>query len=70
MAHPSLTRISQNIGGIGNATIVPAANRPYPKDLDSSYFAFDTGPGNVLIDATVRLLSNGKSHYDKDGEAG
>jgi 1,6-anhydro-N-acetylmuramate kinase len=70
MAHPSLTRISQNIGGIGNATIVPAANRPCPKDLDSSYFAFDTGPGNVLIDATVRLLSNRKSHYDKDGEAG
>jgi 1,6-anhydro-N-acetylmuramate kinase len=65
-----LTRISQNIGGIGNASIVPATNRPGPTTLDSSYFAFDTGPGNVLIDATVRLLSGGKAHYDKDGEAG
>lgn len=65
-----MTRISQNIGGIGNATIIPAAKGPGPKDLDSSYFAFDTGPGNVLIDATVRLLSGGKAHYDKDGEAG
>ncbi|TVY17204.1 Anhydro-N-acetylmuramic acid kinase [Lachnellula arida] len=65
LAHPSQTRISQNIGGIGNATVVPSGKVP-----DSGYFAFDTGPGNVLIDATVRYISNGEAHYDKDGEMG
>ncbi|KFY04545.1 hypothetical protein O988_00705 [Pseudogymnoascus sp. VKM F-3808] len=70
LRHATLTRISQNIGGIGNASVIPALNRPRPAALDSSYFAFDSGPGNVLIDATVRLISQGKYHYDKDGEAG
>jgi 1,6-anhydro-N-acetylmuramate kinase len=65
LSHPSQTRISQNIGGIGNATVVPSSKIP-----ESSYYAFDTGPGNVLIDAAVRLISNGESHYDKDGEMG
>ncbi|TVY54085.1 Anhydro-N-acetylmuramic acid kinase [Lachnellula cervina] len=65
LAHPSQTRISQNIGGIGNATVVPSSRVP-----DSSYFAFDTGPGNVLIDATMRYISKGEAHYDKDGEVG
>ena len=70
LGHATLTRVSQNIGGIGNASVIPALSRPTPVALDSSYFAFDTGPGNVLIDATVRIISQGKSHYDKDGEAG
>lgn len=65
LAHPSQTRISQNIGGIGNATVVPSSTVS-----GSSYYAFDTGPGNVLIDATVRLISKGTAHYDKDGEMG
>lgn len=70
LAHPTITRVSQNIGGIGNASVVPAITGPGPAALNSSYFAFDTGPGNVLIDAAVRALSDGKLHYDKDGEAG
>lgn len=71
LIHPHITRVSQNIGGIGNATVVPASSSTATSAaLGSTYVAFDTGPGNVLIDAAVRLLSDGQKHYDHDGEAG
>lgn len=53
-----LNRASQNIGGMGNVTYVPAEGPP---------IAFDTGPGNVLIDEAVRVLSDGVLRYDQDG---
>ena len=52
-------RIVQNIGGIGNLTAIPAAAKP------SQVVAFDTGPGNMVIDAVMERLY--KRPYDKDG---
>lgn len=54
-------RALQNIGGIGNCTLLPAA-----PDRDDAT-AFDTGPGNMVIDAVVELLTDGAATYDEDG---
>lgn len=51
----------QNIGGIGNVTVMPAGC-----SLDQ-LVAFDTGPGNMIIDALVRRMTGDELHYDKDG---
>jgi anhydro-N-acetylmuramic acid kinase len=48
--HPKRGRIVQNIGGIGNLTAIPAGASP------SDVVAFDTGPGNMLIDALSEQL--------------
>jgi anhydro-N-acetylmuramic acid kinase len=58
-AHPSRARILQNIGGIGNLTAIPAAAR------QDQVIAFDTGPGNMVIDALMQRLF-GKT-FDRDG---
>ncbi|MGD9153970.1 MAG: anhydro-N-acetylmuramic acid kinase [Bacillota bacterium] len=55
------TRLIQNIGGIGNVTLVGGAV-PF-----SQIMAFDTGPGNMLIDAMVRMSTDGQLTYDRDG---
>ncbi|KAH8690932.1 glucokinase regulator family [Talaromyces proteolyticus] len=65
-----VTRISQNIGGMGNATVLPASSNSKSDELSPVYLAFDTGPGNVLIDAAMRILTDGKQHYDRDGILG
>jgi anhydro-N-acetylmuramic acid kinase len=49
-AHPTRARVLQNIGGIGNLTVIPAAA---PQE---NIIAFDTGPGNMIIDALVQQL--------------
>ena len=52
-------RVVQNLGGIGNLTAIPAGAPP------GKIVAFDTGPGNMVIDAvTERLFSR---PYDRDG---
>jgi anhydro-N-acetylmuramic acid kinase len=62
LTHPNRVRAAQNIGGIGNVTFLPPVNRP---DIDP--FAFDTGPGNVLIDLTTELATDGAQNYDAAG---
>ena len=53
-------RIVQNIGGIGNLTAIPAGARP------SQVIAFDTGPGNMVMDAVTERLFH--QPYDRDGK--
>ena len=52
-------RIAQNIGGIANLTAIPAGAAP------TDLIAFDTGPGNMVMDAVTEHLF-GKA-YDRDG---
>jgi len=59
--HPSRARIALNIGGIANITVIPAGARP------EEVTAFDTGPGNMVIDALTREYSQGKLSYDRGG---
>lgn len=61
LTHPKLTRCVQNIGGIGNVTYIPAGGR-------GDVLAFDTGPGNMLIDALVSLKTNGERSFDEGGK--
>eukprot|EP01114_Cavostelium_apophysatum_P013961 TRINITY_DN3493_c0_g1_i1.p1 TRINITY_DN3493_c0_g1~~TRINITY_DN3493_c0_g1_i1.p1 ORF type:complete len:419 (+),score=77.74 TRINITY_DN3493_c0_g1_i1:33-1289(+) len=55
-------RAVQNIGGIGNVTLLP------PSNDQSQPLAFDTGPGNVLIDWAVNKMTEGQKLYDENGE--
>src|SRR5215469_5080744 len=52
-------RIVQNLGGIGNLTAIPAAAGP------GDVLAFDTGPGNMVIDQLAHVLF--RRPYDRDG---
>lgn len=51
--------IAQNIGGISNCTLVTGKF--------NELLAFDTGPGNSLIDSVVRIASGGVRSFDEDG---
>jgi anhydro-N-acetylmuramic acid kinase len=60
--HPERNRVVQNIGGIANANLVPA------RGGIANMIGFDTGPGNMVIDAVVRHITKGQLDYDKDGQ--
>lgn len=55
------SRLVVNLGGIGNVTYLPAG-----KGLDAVQ-AFDTGPGNMVMDGLVRRLTKGKETMDRGG---
>jgi anhydro-N-acetylmuramic acid kinase len=52
-------RVSLNLGGIGNVTVLPAGAKP------GQVVAFDTGPGNMLMDALVWHFTRKKQKYDR-----
>ena len=54
-------RIALNLGGIANITVLAARAKP------SEVVAFDTGPGNMVIDAAMELLTRGKRTFDANG---
>jgi len=62
-ADPKRGRVVQNIGGIGNATYISPRARLGDPDL----IAFDTGPGNGMIDALASRISGGRLRMDRDG---
>jgi anhydro-N-acetylmuramic acid kinase len=58
---PGRSRALINLGGIANVTLLPA-------DGDMSrVIGFDTGPANMPMDAVMRLTSDGRERYDRDG---
>jgi anhydro-N-acetylmuramic acid kinase len=59
--HPERGRVLLNIGGIANISVLPA------NTSGDFVFAFDTGPGNMIIDAFVRYGTDGQETFDRDG---
>jgi len=56
--HPASSRVLQNIGGIANLTYIPASAAP------GDVVAFDTGPGNMIIDAVAKHYTGGSRDVD------
>lgn len=57
---PGETRIAQNLGGIANATVITESL--------GGVTAFDTGPGNMLMDRIMTLASGGEERFDSGGK--
>jgi anhydro-N-acetylmuramic acid kinase len=62
LSDPHEDRVAVNIGGIANLTVLRRGCGP------SDAVAFDSGPGNMLIDAFVRERTSGAKLYDEGGE--
>jgi anhydro-N-acetylmuramic acid kinase len=66
-------RVALNLGGIGNVTVLEKSNRrPALKNQTGvtrgvpRVVAFDTGPGNMVMDALVAHYTKGRERFDKD----
>ena len=55
-----LSRMVVNIGGIANVTVLPKKGKP------NDIFAFDTGPGNMIVDYLTKKFYG--KNFDKDGK--
>ncbi len=60
--HARIGRVALNIGGIANVTAIPAGASL------NDVFAFDTGPGNMVIDALVRHFTRGRKGFDRNAK--
>jgi anhydro-N-acetylmuramic acid kinase len=58
---PNANRAALNIGGIANVTILPSGAAP------DRVTAFDTGPGNMVIDQLAERMSDGRQRFDRNG---
>ncbi len=56
LRHPDIHRVIANIGGIANVTDLP---------VDGTVRGWDTGPGNMLLDAWIKRHCG--AHFDRDG---
>jgi len=61
LRRPGRVRAALNLGGIANLTIVPASGPP---------LAFDTGPGNMLLDGALERATGGAMACDEGGALG
>ncbi len=61
MRHRGRGRVAINIGGIANLTAIP------PNTNTDRVIAFDTGPGNMVIDQLVTRITSAGLLYDRDG---
>ncbi|MCC6591300.1 MAG: anhydro-N-acetylmuramic acid kinase [Bryobacterales bacterium] len=59
--HARRGRVALNIGGIANITVIP------PKAEPDKVIAFDTGPGNMVVDQLVAHATGGRETFDRDG---
>lgn len=62
LRHPKKHRVVQNIGGIANVTYLSAG-----KSVNHVQ-AFDTGPGNMILDQIVSISTRNRCHYDSNGQ--
>jgi anhydro-N-acetylmuramic acid kinase len=60
--HKKFGRVSLNLGGIANITVLPHAAKP------QQVLAFDTGPANMLIDALVSHFTRGRLRFDENAQ--
>jgi anhydro-N-acetylmuramic acid kinase len=60
--HARVGRVALNVGGIANVSVIPAGA------TSDDVFAFDTGPGNMVIDALVRHFTRGRKTFDRNAE--
>jgi anhydro-N-acetylmuramic acid kinase len=61
LASRGVGRVALNIGGIANITVLPAG-----AGLDE-VAAFDTGPGNMVIDQLTERYTKGRQRFDRGG---